>query len=289
MKQKIYEQNFNMLNIGCGSRFHPAWENIDFHSSSASVKAWDLRKGIPYPDGSFDVVYHSHVLEHFPRIEGCALMRECCRVLKKGGVLRVAVPDLEGIARHYLQSFDQALAGSEAGAANHEWMTLELYDQAVRHKPGGEIQGHLASKLSNEAFILERWGNEARALIAPHSAQPSTAAARNSFSKKLLRVLLRLAKRPATVREVFIRMLLGSEYPLLELGRFRVGGSIHQWMYDRVSLAALFHSCGFSEICLRSAVASSVEGWSGFHLDTQPDGTVYKPDSLFLEGKKSSY
>jgi hypothetical protein len=57
-------------------------------------------------------------------------------------------------------------------------------------------------------------------------------------------------------------------------------------MYDRVSLAALFKSCGLVEVCRRSAAESHVEGWAAFHLGTEPDGTVYKPDSVFLEGIK---
>jgi SAM-dependent methyltransferase len=276
-----------MLNIGCGNRIHPAWTNIDFFSNAPEVVAWDLRKGIPFPDASFEVVYHSHVLEHFQRREGGGLMRECFRVLKPGGVLRVAVPDLEAIARQYLASLEEALAGSENGAANHEWMTLELYDQAVRTQPGGEILKYLgAGKLPNEAFILKRWGNEATPLIESlrnQSAQPSKAA---SPLKKSLRRAARFLCRPGCVREAFARLFLGTDYALLELGRFRSGGSIHQWMYDRVSLAALFQACGFVEIRPCGAAESCVRDWAAFHLDTEPDGAVYKPDSLFMEGRK---
>jgi|CXWL01.1.fsa_nt_gi predicted SAM-dependent methyltransferase len=69
------------LNVGCGSRFHPAWTNIDVAPSSAHVQAYNCRAGIPFPDQSFDVVYHSHVLEHFPKTEALGFLQECFRVL----------------------------------------------------------------------------------------------------------------------------------------------------------------------------------------------------------------
>src|SRR6185437_7104009 len=75
-------QPMRALNLGCGGRFQPDWENLDFAPASAAVRAHDLQKGIPFPDGTFDVVYHSHVLEHFPKQFAPSFLRECHRVLK---------------------------------------------------------------------------------------------------------------------------------------------------------------------------------------------------------------
>src|SRR5580704_992300 len=93
-RSRADKRQMRALNLGCGDRFHPNWENLDFVPVDRTVKAHDLRRGIPYPDGCFDVVYHSHVLEHFSKVEAPQFLRECFRVLAPSGIIRVVVPDL---------------------------------------------------------------------------------------------------------------------------------------------------------------------------------------------------
>ena len=78
-----------MLNIGCGARFHPDWVNVDLFASGPNIRSMDITKGLGFPDGSFDIVYHSHLLEHLPPEEAPAFLRECARVLAPNGVLRI--------------------------------------------------------------------------------------------------------------------------------------------------------------------------------------------------------
>jgi predicted SAM-dependent methyltransferase len=84
----------NKLNFGCGARFSPGWENIDFYSPGPEVRRVNLVCGFPYPSASFDAVYSSHVLEHFTKAQCLDMLRECFRVLRTGGVVRVVIPDL---------------------------------------------------------------------------------------------------------------------------------------------------------------------------------------------------
>ncbi len=149
------------LNLGCGSRFHPAWTNIDYAAADPSVLSHDLRRGVPFPDEEFDVVYHSHVLEHFSKSQGSAFLRECFRVLKPGGTVRVAVPDLEGIARAYLRTLEHAAGGHERARHDYEWMMLELYDQTVRESSGGCMATYMGrDELPNKEFVVARVGLE---------------------------------------------------------------------------------------------------------------------------------
>ena len=57
------------LNVGCGSRFHSEWINLDSRPSHPDIQFHDLREGIPFTDNSFEVVYHSHVLEHLRKTQ----------------------------------------------------------------------------------------------------------------------------------------------------------------------------------------------------------------------------
>lgn len=57
---------------------------------------------LPYPDASVDVVRASHILEHVPFDQVDETVREWVRVLKPGGILRIAVPDFLKIASAYV-------------------------------------------------------------------------------------------------------------------------------------------------------------------------------------------
>ena len=280
----------NYLNLGCGRRFHPEWTNVDFVSTGEGVIAHNLTQGIPFPDASFDVVYHSHVLEHFPKIASESFLRECCRVLRPQGVLRVVVPDLEQITRNYLIALEKATAGSREWAANYEWMLLEMYDQTVRNNSGGEMATYLSTEhIPNEEFVLQRYGIEAKNLISAgsqHRQQSQPASVPEGQPKRLLKQIYRFLRYPTNRQELLLKFLLGEEYSALQIGRFRQKGEIHQWMYDRYSLALLLEQCCLENVVQRTATESYIPDWTGFNLDTELDGTVYKPDSLFMEAIK---
>ncbi len=270
------------LNLGCGRRFHPAWTNIDFSSSGPGVLAHNLLKGIPAADGTADVIYHSHVLEHFSKIDGLRFMQECHRVLKPGGIVRVAVPDLERITRGYIEALDRASAGDSEWEHQYDWMMVELYDQVVRTNSGGEMFKYLTDEsVPNEDFVVARLGTEARIILQLRtSGLPQ--AARQSNTRRVLKAI----RHPSKIRMWLARKMLGSEAKALSLGQFRLGGEIHQWMYDFYSLSRLLKRCGFVDVVKRSAAESYIVGWTGFNLVTEPDGSTFKPDSLFAEGSK---
>jgi predicted SAM-dependent methyltransferase len=267
------------LNLGCGNRFNNGkeWVNIDFTSADPCVKAHNLREGVPLHDNSVDVVYHSHLLEHFAKHEAPVFLSECRRVLKPGGVLRVAVPDLEGITRTYLETLDEARACKEGAEARHEWMIIELIDQMVREKSGGEMLAYLSqASIPAEAFILKRLGVEAKRIIESVRSAGAAKKKRNAPSSYLgrLKGLIATADK--------------GKAPEAKAVAFRRSGEVHRWMYDSLSLKRLIEAAGFTDVARCNADESHIAGWAKETLDTEPDGSVYKPDSLFMEGKKSS-
>lgn len=277
------------LNLGCGQRYHPNWTNINFSSTNEDVISHDLRQGIPFPDQSFDVVYHSHVLEHFSKSEVNKFLKECSRVLRPQGILRVVVPDLEEIARVYLHSLKEASANNPEWEKNYQWILLEMYDQTVRNKPGGEMIDFLSdSRLFNEEFVIKRCGVEIEnIIIASRKLTSVTKPVDKSKFKNLLKHLYRSLRYPDYRRQAILELVLSpQELNALKIGQFRQGGEIHQWMYDHYSLSVLLKNCGLESITKRSAHESYIHDWTSFNLDTEPDGSIYKPDSLYMEAQK---
>lgn len=84
------------IHLGCGKVKFSNWINIDLDKSiSAADFVWDLTYGIPFDDCSCQSIYCEHLLEHFTAEQGVSLLRECRRVLKPEGILRVAMPSLD--------------------------------------------------------------------------------------------------------------------------------------------------------------------------------------------------
>lgn len=93
------------VNMGCGWRnFGPEWIHIDGgaydHLDYSSITSLQQ-----FSDSTVDLIYASHVLEYFDREEVLTVLGEWGRVLKKGGTLRIAVPDFEIMS--YLYSTKQ--------------------------------------------------------------------------------------------------------------------------------------------------------------------------------------
>jgi predicted SAM-dependent methyltransferase len=155
-----------MLNLGCGTRYHKDWINVDFVSNSPSVMAYNLIKGIPFEDNSFDVVYHSNVIEHFSKEDAPKFLAECYRVLKPTGILRVAYPDLEEIVKQYLLKLQELKDNNYELKDDYEWIMLELFDQTVRNYSGGDMMKYfIKENIPNEKYVLSRCGVEVQKLI----------------------------------------------------------------------------------------------------------------------------
>jgi predicted SAM-dependent methyltransferase len=122
------------LNIGCGDAPTAGWINYDnspavwlAHSPLLAallravglidagnvafiancrrlcIRHADAARRIPHAGATVDVVYSSHMIEHLDRREATGFLAECLRVLKPGGVLRLAAPDLRWSILEYME------------------------------------------------------------------------------------------------------------------------------------------------------------------------------------------
>lgn len=94
------------LNVGCGTDYKKGWINIDNNSDQNIDKNkldlnWDLRNPLPFDDNSVDFIFHEHFIEHLTVEEGQKIIKDLMRVLKPGGVMRIATPDLVSIVNKY--------------------------------------------------------------------------------------------------------------------------------------------------------------------------------------------
>lgn len=282
--------DLQLLNVGCGRCYHDDWTNIDLESAGPGVRQYDLRRGLPYEDDSFDGVYHSHVLEHIEPGHAAAMIAECRRVLRPGGILRVVVPDLEGIARSYLETLAAASEcvgdapkhtfsehETQQRLANHHWMTLETIDQLTRHRGGGEMGRLMRSPdLINLDFIRSRMGQQM-------TGNDNRTKPKKTLGKRVKQAIRGLRKQLALAAVTVIEGSRGRA--AYREGHFRQSGEVHRWMYDRVSLTQLLSENGFAEATVCSASESSIVGFDDFQLDRDGD-QVRKPDSLYMEAIK---
>ena len=95
-----------LLHLGCGRIDTPGFTNLDIlpfpHVHYVHV-AYPLEI---FKSDSFDLVYASHILEHFSVPEMPRVLKEWRRILKPGGLLRLGVPNFPMLMRIYEDTGD---------------------------------------------------------------------------------------------------------------------------------------------------------------------------------------
>jgi len=90
------------LHLGCGTRHLPDYINIDSRESVNPDIVMDVAAMETFGDDTVDLIYASHVLEHFRRTETMMVLSEWNRILKPNATLRLSVPDFAKIADFYV-------------------------------------------------------------------------------------------------------------------------------------------------------------------------------------------
>ncbi|HSX23594.1 MAG TPA: methyltransferase domain-containing protein [Candidatus Saccharimonadales bacterium] len=143
------------LHLACGTNAVKGWDNIDILKGKG-IKYHDLTKPLPYQDGTVDMIFHEHFIEHLPKAQGEAFLQECLRVLKPGGAMRIGWPDTAKAVRAYLtrnkKYFDYISKHVDAGMKFRTWDELLVdffYSWGHRY---GYTRKHLKRLLTTLGF-----------------------------------------------------------------------------------------------------------------------------------------
>lgn len=125
------------INVGCGQTPTAGWRNFDnslslrlsgiplaskilrrlglltdaqsrfiVFAKKSGVEFGDAVGGLNLGDGTVEVIYTSHMLEHLDRREAMRFLCESMRLLRPGGLIRIAVPDIRKLVSDYTASGD---------------------------------------------------------------------------------------------------------------------------------------------------------------------------------------
>jgi len=111
------------LQIGAGGEDLPGWLNSDIVPTPDEIYL-DATKRFPLPDESLNYIFSEHFFEHLTYAQGFDMLRECYRVLRPGGKLRTATPDLQKLIELFQEpKSDEMKAFIVGKLAWHEWPT----------------------------------------------------------------------------------------------------------------------------------------------------------------------
>jgi SAM-dependent methyltransferase len=123
------------LNLGCASNYLDGFTNLDLDRRVDPDVLWDLEEGkLPFPAGSFESVFGSHVFEHVRNF--LPLVADIHRVLRPGGHLIAVTPygsaDGAWDSPHHVRGFSE----------NTWYYTCpSLYHDTFEHAGRGAWQG----------------------------------------------------------------------------------------------------------------------------------------------------
>lgn len=142
VKRYIKSNSVKKLQIGAGPIALPGWLGTDLWPTN-TVAFLDATRPFPIEDCTFDYIHTEHMIEHVTWFEGLIMLRECLRILKPGGKIRVATPDLKVITGLFIY---------EEGSVAEKYIktTVDRYLQGV--------PGYLPGFVINSAFY--RWGHK---------------------------------------------------------------------------------------------------------------------------------
>ncbi len=128
-KDYLTNHDVKKLQIGSGNNVYEGWLNTDYEPGIPGVYRMDATRKFPFADNTFDYVFCQHMIEHIGYPEGQFMLRECLRVLKPGGKVRISTPNLAFVCGLYNSTPD------ERQRAYMEWSKATWVPDAPKASP----------------------------------------------------------------------------------------------------------------------------------------------------------
>lgn len=272
--------------------FLKEWTNVFFsplpQPPESDYVYYDVRKGIPFGDNTFDAVYALRMIEHLSFHEGEKFVRELLRVLKPGGIVRLTAPDLGDIVREYLKQLGNcSQERTRENAVRYHWSVFELYDQMVREKSGGEMIDAIKQQYFDRAYCQERY----RDVFEEFVPQVSGGNSKNQNQKSIFERIKRLTVKTFIIKlnRVITNKLYWRRANKISKtfeGDPRKILEANKWMYDRLSLRLLLEEAGFKGGQAKSYKESDIPDWGRYNFDQSNYGDYPIEPSVYFEARK---
>jgi len=120
-----------LLQIGSGINVYSGWLNTDYEPVIPGTLRMDATKPFPFSDKSFDYIFCQHMIEHISYPDGQFMLKECLRVLKPGGKVRISTPNLAMVCGLYRRPEEL----SEQQKAYLQWSQAAWVPDAPKASP----------------------------------------------------------------------------------------------------------------------------------------------------------
>ena len=101
MKRYFLVHKIRKLQVGAGYNLLNGWLNTDLQPTSRGCTFLDVTKRFPFENNTFERIFTEHLIEHLTYQDGLLMLSECYRILKLGGRIRIATPNLVNIISLY--------------------------------------------------------------------------------------------------------------------------------------------------------------------------------------------
>lgn len=169
------------LNLGCGHVHAANWVNVDGSNRAwlASRLPWvdrmlvaisitaptefnsktvyaNLLRRFPWDEQSIEAIYLGEILEHFTQEQGEGVLRECYRVLRPGGMLRIRVPDHAKFWNNYVEEYERTRQQPREkwSLAHTRWTEMYFRDLCIRRPRAWQSMGHYHKWMYDEISLI---------------------------------------------------------------------------------------------------------------------------------------